>query len=65
MIRYGSGHYNADVDEPDHSGPFASSLWELPLLSSHFHPALKKEAAAIAKEDPTKFLVFLFTFYPV
>lgn len=55
--RYSAGTYNAVIDQPDHSGPFATHLWDLCLLAQHSHPALAKEAAALAREDPSSFSV--------
>ncbi|KJE88702.1 hypothetical protein CAOG_00300 [Capsaspora owczarzaki ATCC 30864] len=33
-----TGVYRAELDDPEHACAFATTLWELPLLQSHYHP---------------------------
>jgi hypothetical protein len=41
------GVYIPDMDNPDHANAFASTAWELTLLQSSHHPAVKEYANKI------------------
>jgi nucleolar complex protein 3 len=43
-----SGEYRPDVEDPEHSNPFATSAWELANLKFHIHPAVSSQAVAAA-----------------
>lgn len=43
-----SGEYNPDVEDPEHSNPFATSAWELSLLKFHVHPKVAQHASDAA-----------------
>lgn len=51
--RVASGEYRADVDDPDFANAFASSAWELSLLTRHWHPAVASFARGTAAMEPT------------
>ena len=40
-----SGSYTPDVEDPEHSNPFATSAWELGLLKFHIDPIMGKHHA--------------------
>lgn len=41
-----SGEYKPEVEDPEHSNPFATSAWELGTLKFHIHPAIATQAKA-------------------
>jgi len=43
-----SGEYNPDVNDPEHSNPFATSVWELATLSFHVDPKIAHHANGAA-----------------
>jgi hypothetical protein len=45
-----SGTYNPDVEDPEHSNPFATSAWELSTLRFHVHPKIAHHAAGAASQ---------------
>lgn len=45
-----SGQYNPDVEDPEHSNPFATSAWELSTLAFHIHPTVAYHATAAASQ---------------
>lgn len=45
-----SGTYNPDVEDPEHSNPFATSAWELSTLRFHVHPNIAHHAAGAASQ---------------
>ena len=57
-----SGAYDPNVDDPEHSNPFATSAWELATLQFHVNPSVAKHAtnASVRKmlqlpmEDPAR-----------
>ena len=44
----GEGDFQPDAEDPDTSSPFSSSLWELSLLSHHYHPTVASVAREVA-----------------
>eukprot|EP00698_Gefionella_okellyi_P017571 TRINITY_DN515_c0_g1_i1.p1 TRINITY_DN515_c0_g1~~TRINITY_DN515_c0_g1_i1.p1 ORF type:complete len:550 (-),score=77.15 TRINITY_DN515_c0_g1_i1:1416-3065(-) len=47
-----SGVYLPELDDPEHCNAFASSAWELSLMQSHFHPAVRQFTQYAASEAP-------------
>lgn len=47
--RLTNGVFRMDVDEPEHSNPEASTLWETVLLEKHYCPKIAKAAALVPK----------------
>lgn len=45
-----SGEYNPDVEDPEHSNPFATSAWELGTLRFHVHPSIAQHASGAASQ---------------
>lgn len=45
-----SGTYNPDVEDPEHSNPFATSAWELSTCKFHVHPNIAQHAAGAASQ---------------
>lgn len=45
-----SGEYNAYVEDPEHSNPFATSTWELATLRFHVHPSIAQHASGAASQ---------------
>eukprot|EP00656_Telonema_subtile_P009735 TRINITY_DN1459_c0_g1_i9.p1 TRINITY_DN1459_c0_g1~~TRINITY_DN1459_c0_g1_i9.p1 ORF type:complete len:803 (-),score=187.75 TRINITY_DN1459_c0_g1_i9:417-2825(-) len=41
------GSYRADVDDPEYCNALASKVWELELLTHHFHPLVAAKANSI------------------
>lgn len=55
--RVASGHYQADVNDPDFCNPFSCSFWELGVLTQHHHPIVAKfakDTAALAPSLPSE-----------
>jgi hypothetical protein len=52
---YAAGTYNAIIDQPDHCGPFATSLWDINLLQAHWHPVVAKHSQQVISSDPASF----------
>lgn len=54
--------YRPEAADPESSGALASCLWELTLLTQHFHPAVARLAADVAalaaSRDATGYLSF-------
>ena len=50
----GSGTFLPLVEDPDHSFPFSTNLWELHVLQSHYHPSVSRVSSDIlsGKEIP-------------
>ena len=46
-----SGEYNPDVEDPEHSNPFATSAWELGTLRFHVHPSVAHHASEAASQN--------------
>lgn len=44
----GQKGYTPDSEDPAESGALATPLWELALLSSHYHPTVAETARAVA-----------------
>lgn len=51
--RVAAGEYRADVDDPDFTNPYSSALWELALLSRHYHPKVASFARGTAELGPS------------
>lgn len=57
-----SGTFTPNVEDPDHTNPFATSAWELATLKFHINPSIKEHATEaslrkmlqLPREDPTK-----------
>jgi nucleolar complex protein 3 len=45
-----SGEYNPNVEDPEHSNPFATSAWELAMLRFHIHPTIAHHSLGAASE---------------
>jgi len=48
----GTGEYHAEIDDPEHCNPFATSAWEFALLMNHYHPTLAKFSEVICNQQP-------------
>eukprot|EP00741_Cyanophora_paradoxa_P013478 tig00020693_g13015.t1 len=46
-----AGVYLPQVDDPEHSNPFSSTLWELSALQRHYHPYVARFAALVANSQ--------------
>jgi hypothetical protein len=44
--------FSPDCGDPSEAGAFASSLWELPLLTKHYHPHVRAAAADLLGLTP-------------
>lgn len=51
--RVASGEYRADVDDPDFTNPYSTALWELALLTRHYHPTVASFAVGTAEMGPS------------
>ncbi|XP_009361830.2 nucleolar complex-associated protein 3 [Pyrus x bretschneideri] len=56
--------YHPDVSDPNLSGALASVLWELNLLSQHYHPAISNMASSISTMNTAHNQVYLSTISP-
>jgi len=45
------GAYQPELPDPEHANAFASTLWELPLLSTSHHPEVKRYATCLLKDE--------------
>jgi hypothetical protein len=45
------GSYMWEIDDPDLSHAFETSLWELTILGKHFHPIVAKTASLMANGE--------------
>jgi nucleolar complex protein 3 len=45
-----SGEYNPNVEDPEHSNPFATSAWELAMLRFHVYPTIAHHALGAASQ---------------
>ena len=45
-----SGQYNPNVEDPEHSNPFATSAWELATLQFHINPSIRNQAMGAATQ---------------
>lgn len=45
------GIYQPELPDPEHSNAFASTLWELPLLSTSHHPEVRRYASCLLKDE--------------
>ncbi|XP_073683942.1 nucleolar complex protein 3 homolog [Garra rufa] len=50
----GSGVYLPELDVPEYCNPQNTSLWELHLLKTHFHPIVRKFAVHLMKGAPSE-----------
>ncbi|KAL1263949.1 hypothetical protein QQF64_004304 [Cirrhinus molitorella] len=50
----GSGVYLPELDVPEYCNPQNTSLWELHLLKTHFHPVVRKFAVHLMKGAPSE-----------
>lgn len=50
-----SGSYEFDVDDPEHSNPFATSSWELATLKFHYNSSVSHQAASAAEAKLLQF----------
>lgn len=48
----GDGKFNAELDDPEYCNASSTALYELSLLSRHYHPIVGKYAVNIAKGVP-------------
>lgn len=56
--------YQPDASDPNLSGALASVLWELSLLSKHYHPAVSSIASGISNMTTAHNQVYLSTMSP-
>ncbi|KAI9361209.1 CBF/Mak21 family-domain-containing protein [Zopfochytrium polystomum] len=47
--RLGSGSYKPYLEDPELCNPFATNLWELSLLTKHYHPSVRSLAKHVAR----------------
>ena len=47
-----NGTFEMDVDDPERSNPFSTSLWELSIMKFSYNPDVKKHAEAAAAFKP-------------
>jgi nucleolar complex protein 3 len=45
-----SGEYNPNVEDPEHSNPFATSAWELAMMRFHVNPTIAHHALGAASQ---------------
>ncbi|XP_051958764.1 nucleolar complex protein 3 homolog [Xyrauchen texanus] len=50
----GSGVYLPELDEPEYCNPQNTSLWELHLLKTHYHPMVRKYAVHLMVGAPSE-----------
>jgi nucleolar complex protein 3 len=50
-----SGAYQLDVEDPEHSNPFATSAWELATLQFHYNPSIAHQASSAASAKMLQF----------
>lgn len=48
--------YNPYVNQPDTCNPLATSLWELTLLESHYHPTVSERSSSVANGQGTQLI---------
>ncbi|CAD6995676.1 unnamed protein product [Ceratitis capitata] len=48
----GSGNYNPELDDPEYCNASSTALYELTMLSRHYHPTVRKMAMHIARGVP-------------
>ncbi|XP_037946269.1 nucleolar complex protein 3 homolog [Teleopsis dalmanni] len=48
----GSGQYNPELDDPEYCNASCTSLYELTMLTRHYHPTVRKMALHIASGVP-------------
>lgn len=70
----GSGSYQPEIEDPEHTHALSSTAWEFSILVQHYHPTVKKFAELVFKQStvpdqtPTKLLnsynFFKFGFVP-
>ena len=51
-----SSRYNPFVHQPDTCNALSSSLWELVLLESHYHPTVSEKSSATAEGSGTQLI---------
>lgn len=45
----GSGHFNAELQDPEHCNAASATAWETTLLTKHYVPMVRRFAALIAE----------------
>ncbi|XP_064602722.1 nucleolar complex protein 3 homolog isoform X2 [Liolophura sinensis] len=49
----GSGVYLPELDDPEHCHAQNTALWELNMLTKHYHPTVRKYSSHVVRQAPT------------